>query len=129
MSISRELSQFANFLDITDSSKNIGIAVTATPYVGFGTTNATTKVEVVGGLTADYFYGDGSNITGIATELTATIGISSGGNIIGTGISLVDYRMTNGTLTVSVPPDTASGVATVTISPQVSLGLVIALGG
>ena len=90
---------------------------------------AITMYPTTGIVSATAYYGDGSNLTGVATEFTATIGISSGGTVIGTGITVVDYRMTNGTLTVAVPPETAPGVATVTINPQVSLGLVIALGG
>ena len=90
---------------------------------------AITMYPTTGIVSATAYYGDGSNLTGVATEFTATIGISSGGNLIGAGITVVDYRMTNGTLTVAVPPETAPGVATVTINPQVSLGLVIALGG
>jgi len=87
------------------------------------------NAEFVGIITAAAFHGDGSNLTGIATELTATIGISSGGEVIGTGITIVDYTATNATITVAVPPDTAAGIATVNITPSVSLGLVIALGG
>ena len=75
------------------------------------------------------YFGDGSYLTGVATDLTATIGISSGGTVIGTGITIVDYTATNATITVAVPPATAAGVATVNIQPSVSLGLVIALGG
>ena len=94
---------------------SVGTAITMYPSSGI--------------VSATAYYGDGSNLTGVATEFTATIGISSGGTVIGTGITVVDYRMTNGTLTVAVPPETAPGIATVTINPQVSLGLVIALGG
>ena len=94
---------------------SVGTAITMYPSSGI--------------VSATAYYGDGSNLTGVATEFTATIGISSGGTVIGTGITIVDYRMTNGTLTVAVPPETAPGIATVTINPQVSLGLVIALGG
>ena len=75
------------------------------------------------------YFGDGSNLTGVATDLTATIGISSGGTLIGSGITMVDFTATNATVTVAVPPATATGVATVNIQPSVSLGLVIALGG
>ena len=74
------------------------------------------------------YYGDGSNLTGVATGLTGTIGISSGGTVIGTGITVVDFTATNATITVAAPPDTAAGIATVNIQPSVSLGLVLALG-
>ena len=86
-------------------------------------------LEVVGVVTASSFYGDGSNLTGIATSLTATIGIKSEGSVIGSGITQIDFASTNGTaIAVDVPPATAAGVATVTITPGVSIGLVIALG-
>ena len=75
------------------------------------------------------YYGDGSNLTGAAPGLSAAIGISSGGTQIGSGITMVDFTATNATVTVAVPPETATGVATVNIQPSVSLGLVIALGG
>jgi hypothetical protein len=109
---------------------NYGLAIGTTTMangvrlaIGSSVTVTDTTVNAVS------FVGDGSNLTGLATGLTATVGISSGGTVIGTGITIVDYRMTNGTVTVAVPPETAPGIATVTINPQVSLGLVIALGG
>ena len=75
------------------------------------------------------YYGDGSNLSGIATELTATVGVASEGTFIGAGITQLDFASTNGTaIAVAVPPATAAGVATVTITPGVSIGLVIALG-
>ena len=74
--------------------------------------------------------GDGSGITGIATGLTATIGIKSEGSVVGSGITQIDFASTNGTaIAVDVPPATAAGVATVTITPGISIGLAIALGG
>ena len=43
--------------------------------------------------------GDGSGITGIASGLTATIGIKSEGSFIGSGITQIDFSSTNGTAT------------------------------
>jgi len=98
-----------------------GIATLGTVKVASGVVTATTGIVT--------YHGDGSKLTGIATGLTATIGISSGGSLIGTGISVVDFTATNATITVAVPPATSAGVATVNITPSVSLGLVLALGG
>ena len=90
----------------------------------------TGDVNITGIVTATEFHGDGSNLTGIATQLTATIGIKSEGSVIGSGITQIDFSSTNGTaIAVDVPPATAAGVATVTITPGISIGLAIALGG
>lgn len=85
MANNRELSQVAGFIIVDDSSRNIGIATTATPYVGIGTTNPQAKLHVVGdvildqvkvtssgiitssqpGITTVVYYGDGSNLIGV----------------------------------------------------------------
>ena len=44
----RELSQFGSFLYVDNATRNIGIAATATPYVGIGTTNPFAKLTVIG---------------------------------------------------------------------------------
>lgn len=48
MAYNRELSQFAPFVYVDDTSNNIGIATTALPSVGIGTTIPTGKFEVEG---------------------------------------------------------------------------------
>ena len=95
--------------------------------VGVGTTNpataahsANTKILNVGVVTANYIYA--KNFTG-----SATIGLSSEGTYVGAGVSLLNLASSNGTAwTISDP---SSGVATATVTPGVSLGLAIALGG
>jgi len=110
----------ATVINLDNTGADIGIA-TITNLINTG---ATIGVGTIG-----LIYGDGSNITGIATNLTATIGIKSEGSNIGSGITQIDFQSTNGTaIAVAVPPATAAGVATVTFTPGVSIGLVIALG-
>ena len=53
MSNSREVSQFSNFIVVDDSNRNIGIATTATPYVGIGTTNPQYTLDVRGNSNID----------------------------------------------------------------------------
>ena len=106
------------------SGRNINITGVST----FGTVQISSGIVTATSGIVTYF-GDGSNLTGIATELTATIGVGSEGTFIGAGITQIDFASTNGTaIAVAVPPATAAGVATVTITPGVSIGLVIALG-
>ena len=92
---------------------SVGAAITMYPSSGI--------------VSATSFYGDGSNLSGIATDLVSSIGVSSEGTFVGTGATIVNFASTSGTaFNVSAP---SSGVATVTVTPGVSLGLAIALGG
>ena len=66
----RELSQFGSFLEIDDTTKNIGIATSGTPYVGIGTLIPQEKLHVVGNLRVDGI-ADFDNLTvGVATFAT-----------------------------------------------------------
>ena len=106
------------------SGRNINISGVST----FGTVQISSGIVTATSGVVTYF-GDGSNLTGVATELTATVGVASEGTFIGAGITQIDFASTNGTaIAIDVPPATAAGVATVTITPGVSIGLVIALG-
>jgi len=113
-----------------------GIGATSISVSGISTFNGVKVGDPAGVITATSasgivtYYGDGSNLTGIATQLTATIGVGSEGSFIGAGITQINFNSTTGTaIAVNVPPETAAGVATVTITPGASIGLVIALGG
>ena len=88
---------------------------------------AITMYPTSGIVSATSFYGDGSNLSGVATDFTSTIGVSSEGTFVGAGATIVDFKSTTGTSVQSV--DLNSGIATVTIQPGVSIGLAIALGG
>ena len=80
MSKSRDVSQFSNFVVVDNNNGNIGIATTATPFVGIGTTNPSHKLHVVGD----------ARITGILTVGNSSIIINGDTNIInvGTGITI-----------------------------------------
>jgi hypothetical protein len=72
------------------------------------------------------YFGDGSNLTrvriGVRSEGTQ---VSASGT---TGTSVIDFRSTTGQ-NINVDSNTTTGITTVTITPGVSLGLAIALGG
>ena len=105
--------------EVTGRNINItGVTTLGTVQISSGIVTATTGIVT--------YYGDGSYLTGAAPGLSAAIGISSGGTIIGSGVTMVDFTATNATITAT---PTVSGVSTVNIQPSVSLGLVIALGG
>jgi hypothetical protein len=107
MANNRELSQLGSFINVDDSSRNIGIATTATPYVGIGTTNPQYKLDVYGDInfTQD-LYKNGQLFTsgigvGIATVnpqsgiITGRVGVGfTDINVIGTGITVTGYGST-----------------------------------
>ena len=101
--------------------------------VGVGTTNVgaaadsnNTKVVNAGIVTANYLYGDISGTTGVTTGITAAIGVSSEGTFVGGGSTIINFASSTGT---SWNITASGGIATATVTPGVSLGLAIALGG
>jgi hypothetical protein len=107
MANNRELSQIAGFIIVDDASRNIGIATTATPYVGIGTTNPEYKLDVYGDINfTDNLYKNGQLFTsgigaGIATVnpqsgiITGRVGVGfTDINFIGTGITVTGYGST-----------------------------------
>ena len=131
------LSSFVNGVyigGITTTAGAGGITTTGGDlYVG-GDLNVKTALKVgtaitavAGIVTANYFYGDGSNLTNITATSGGTIGIQSGTTYIGSGITALGISGSNSSLTISAP---SSGFSTITLpTPGVSLGLAIALGG
>jgi hypothetical protein len=98
---SRELSQFGSFLEVDNSNKNIGIATTATPYVGIGTTNPTAKLHVVGDtnvsgfVSATSYYLNGDLLVNVETQTWQTLGSNAyrlTGNV-GIGSSVPQQRL------------------------------------
>lgn len=63
----RELSQFGSFIFVDNNTGNLGISTEATPYIGIGTANPTTKLHVVGN----------TNLTGNLTVSSGTVEASS----------------------------------------------------
>ena len=118
------LSTFSSNIDINADLDVSGITTTNnlrvsgfSTFVGFSTFN-------------DYaFIQDGLNVAGVITATSfdglGQIGVGSEGTFIGTGVTMVDFKSSNGGNTV----DLTTGIATVTVQTGASIGLVIALGG
>ena len=118
------LSTFSSNVDINAGLDVSGITTTNnlrvsgfSTFVGFSTFN-------------DYaFIQDGLNVAGVITATSfdglGQIGVGSEGTFIGTGVTMVDFKSSNGLNTV----DLTTGIATVTVTTGASIGLVIALGG
>ena len=100
----------ADFNDSVDIEDNLIVSgiTTITRLEG-------TDVNVSGVVTAASFVGGGQ------------IGVRSEGTFIGTGVTMVDFKSSNAQNTVDF--DATAGIATVTVTTGVSLGLAIALGG
>ena len=118
-------STFNDYVFIQDGLNVTGAGITAdtlnvlgvSTFVGFSTFN-------------DYvFIQDGLNVAGVITATSFTglgqIGVGSEGTFIGTGVTMVDFKSSNGLNNV----DLTTGIATVTVQTGASIGLVIALGG
>ena len=112
------VADFNNDVDIDGHTEldNLNVSGFST-FVGFSTFN-------------DYvFIQDGLNVAGVITATSFTglgqIGVGSEGTFIGTGVTMVDFKSSNGGNTV----DLTTGIATVTVQTGASIGLVIALGG
>ena len=128
---------FSDYVFIQDGLNVTGAGITAdglnvlgvSTFVGFTTFNDYAFIQdglnVAGIITAISFVGDASNLTGIATGLTGSIGVSSEGTFVGGGATIVDFKSSNGLNNVEI----SSGIATVTVQTGASIGLVIALGG
>ena len=139
------LTTFSSNVDINADLDVLGITTTNnlrvsgfSTFVGFSTFQnnvfvagissvgaAITMYPSSGIVSATSFYGDGSNLTGVASGLTGAIGVSSEGTFVGTGATIVDFKSSNGLNNVQI----SSGIATVTVTTGASIGLVIALGG
>lgn len=107
MANNRELSQLGSFISVDDSSRNIGIATTATPYVGIGTTNPQYKLDVYGDInfTQDLYKNGQLFVAGVGVGsdrvnpqsgiVTNRIGVGfTDINFVGTGISITGYGST-----------------------------------
>ena len=108
---------------------NLNVAGFST-FVGFATFQDYVFIQdglnVAGVVTATTFVGDGSSLTGTASGLTAAVGVSSEGTFVGTGATIINFASSNGAaMNVTV----SGGIATATVTPGVSIGLAIALGG
>lgn len=102
MANNRELSQLGSFINIDDTSRNIGIATTATPYVGIGTTNPQYKLDVYGDInfTQDLYKNGQLFTSGIGVGI-ATVNPQNGviANRVGVGFTDIDFIGTGITVT------------------------------
>ena len=105
---------------------NLNVAGFST-FVGFATFQDYVFIQdglnVAGVVTATSFVGDGSALTNLPDS---SIGVSSEGTFVGAGATIINFASSNGAaMNVTV----SGGIATATVTPGVSIGLAIALGG
>lgn len=106
------ISTFGGYVDVNNNidisgALNVGGATTLGAYVDInGSVDVSQNLNVVGIVTAAAFYGDGSNLTG------GGIGIQSTGQIVGYGITLINFR---GSSVSTVESDISVGIATITL--------------
>ena len=106
MSINRELSQLASFIDVQENNNFIGIATGGTYTVGIGTSSV--LIGTTGIITATQFIGP----TG--SSLIDHIDLQDEGNLVGTGFTTLNFVGAAITITQGV-----TGVATITVDSAV----------
>jgi len=84
----------SSILNVNPSGVRVTGIVTATSFVGNLTGN------VIGNLTGNVT-GSGSGLTGVSTNFVSAIGIQSGGTVIGTGITQLNFVGTGNTFAVN----------------------------
>jgi hypothetical protein len=88
MTRARELSRLANANALTvDANNNVGV----------GSTTPTSKLNVVGVVSATSFFGSGANLTGVISGVE----IKSAGTSVGTGITNINFVGATATATGS----------------------------
>jgi len=85
----------AQLLNPLNGNLNVAGVITASSFVGNVTGNATGLSGApnlnVGVVTATSFSGSGSGLTGVNTNFVTAIGIQSAGNVIGAGITQLNF--------------------------------------
>ena len=118
------ISGLSTFEGLSYFGANVGIGTT-NPAIAADSNN--TNILNAGIVTANYIYGDISGATGVTTSITAAIGVSSEGTFVGSAATIINFASSNGTAWDI--QNSGAGIATATITPGVSIGLAIALGG
>ena len=114
--------------------RNLNITGIATIHtLGVSSTASITDLNVGGATTisGNLTVSGDTVLSGVVTATSFSgvgqIGIGSEGTAIGSGVTFLNIASSSGSAIAMDPP--TSGIATVTITPGVSLGLAIALGG
>jgi hypothetical protein len=137
MANNRELSQVAGFIIVDDSNRNIGIATTATPYVGIGTTNPQAKLHVIGDVlvsgvvTATTFNGQINAGVATITTLQGANAVFSGNVSIGGTLTYEDVTNIDAIGIVTARSDVivGGGVSIVGVTTLASAGGITTSGG
>ena len=118
------ISGLSTFEGLSYFGSNVGVGTT-NPAIAADSNN--TNILNAGIVTANYIYGDISGATGVTTSITAAIGVSSEGTFVGSAATIINFASSNGTAWNI--QNSGAGIATANITPGVSIGLAIALGG
>ncbi len=121
MAKNRELSQLGALVVVDDSNRNIGIATTATPSVGIGTTNPAYKLDVEGdinsrtevrvagvGVATGVFIQNNGTPAGIVTTLNFNNNVTP---TVGGGVAVINASVSGGGGGASLDDVTALAIA------------------
>ena len=108
-------------LGVTGNATIGGSAVIA----GINTLNSD-GANILGIVTATAFHGDISNATGVSTNIVASVGIQSGGNVVGSGITGLNFIGAGNSILVN---SSNAGIVDISIAGGGGAGAATSVGG
>jgi len=102
------------------------LGVTGTTTLAGINTFTSDGANILGIVTATSFSGDISNTTGVSTNFTASVGIQSGGNVVGAGITTLNFIGAGNSILVN---SSNASIVDISISGGGGAGAATSVGG
>ncbi len=109
-----------------DTTLGAALGVTGNANIAGVNTFTSAGANILGIVTATAFHGDISNTTGISTNFTASVGIQSGGTVVGAGITTLNFIGAGNSVFVN---GSNAGIVDISIAGGGGAGAATSVGG